>query len=394
MFMPVAILAILMHAASTAELQQPVAASFVTTLGHDTIAVETYHRNGTRLDGDIVLRAPQTVRYHYAVTMRPDGTVARAVTDFSIPANANAPRNRTTITFAKDSATVDVDTAGIIGTVKRSAPYGTAPELMSGFASDYGLYISLGLYEPIIARLKTPIGDTTRVPIIGAVGGQRDTKFLVRRSPALVDVDYFKSPLWTHLAVNSAGVIDGADATQTTEKTRSVRTGPINIDSVAKDFLRRDHAGKAFGVSSPAAIARGKIGDATVTINYNSPRKRGREILGATVPYDQVWRTGADAATVLTTDHAITIGGHQLAAGKYTLWTKPSRTGALLVINAQVGQWGTDYDSGKDIVRLPMKAERVPTAENFAITVSGSGNKGELQMAWDDFRWSIPVSAP
>lgn len=393
MFMPVTALGLLASCASAQQL--PAAAGFVTSLGRDTIAVESYHRDGARLEGDILLRAPQTVRYHYVVTTRPDGTVARSVLDLIVLGAEHAPRNRTTIIFGRDSATVEVDTGGVVSTVKRPAPYGTAPELMSGFGSDYGLYISFGLYEPIISRLSSPINDTTRVPVIGAVGGERGTKFLVRRSPTLVDVDYFKSPVWTHLVVNSAGAIDSADGTQTTEKTRSVRTGPINIDSAAKVFRRRDRDGKAFGVSSPAATARGTIGDATMTISYSSPRTRGRDILGTTVAYDRVWRTGANAATVFATDHPISIGGHRLPAGRYTLWTKPSQSGVQLMINSQVGQWGTDYDADRDILRLPMKAEQLPSVtDNFTITITGSSTTGELAMEWGHFRWSVPVSEP
>jgi len=374
--------------------QQGSAAGFVTVLGRDTVALESFRRSASRLDGDILLRAPRTVRYHYAIEFRPDGGVSRSVVDFTLPGADMLPRNRTAITFSGDSVRVDVDTAGVQQTFRRAVPRGTAPELMSGFDSDYGLYISLGMYESILARLRSPVNDTAKIPVIGAVGGQPGTKLIVRRSDTLVDVDYFKI-LWTHLAVNASGQIDGADATETTEKTRSIRTAPINIDSAAREYVRRDRGGKAFGVASPPDSARAQLGSASIRISYSSPRKRGREILGTTVRYDRVWRTGANAATVLTVDRPVRIGGFSLPAGAYSLWTVPSRDGAALIINRETGQWGTNYDSAKDVAKLPMHVSRGrPVQENFRISVSASGNTGELQLEWDDFVWSIPISAP
>ncbi len=84
--------------------QLPPGTGFVTTLGRDTVALERFRRTASRLDGDILLRAPRTVRYHYAIELRPDGSASRSVVDFTQPGVDNAPRNRTTITFSGDSA--------------------------------------------------------------------------------------------------------------------------------------------------------------------------------------------------------------------------------------------------------------------------------------------------
>src|SRR5687767_4980422 len=75
--------------------------------------------------------------------------------------------------------------------------------------------------------------------------------------------------------------------------------------------------------ASPAATATGKVGDANITINYSSPAVKGRKIWGELVPYNKVWRAGANQATVFTTDKAITVEGKQLPAGKYSLFALP-----------------------------------------------------------------------
>jgi hypothetical protein len=76
------------------------------------------------------------------------------------------------------------------------------------------------------------------------------------------------------------------------------------------------------------------------------------------------------------------------------LWTIPKADGTVqLIINRQHGQWGTDYDSAQDLVRMPMKSSTAPSPqESFAIDISGSGNDGELRLSWDTFVWSIPLS--
>ena len=127
---------------------------------------------------------------------------------------------------------------------------------------------------------------------------------------------------------------------------------------------------------------------------YGSPRRRGRTILGAVVPYDRIWRTGANEATMLVFDKDMTIGGAPVPAGAYSLWTIPKADGTVqLVINRQHGQWGTDYDHSQDLVRVPMKSSTAPSPqENFAINITGTGNTGELRMSWDAFIWSVPIA--
>ena len=85
---------------------------------------------------------------------------------------------------------------------------------------------------------------------------------------------------------------------------------------------------------------------------------RGRKIFGGLVPYDQVWRTGANAATSLKTDVDLTIGGANVPAGSYTLYTLPGMNSWKLIINKQTGQWGTEYSEGQDLARVDMKVSQ------------------------------------
>lgn len=127
-----------------------------------------------------------------------------------------------------------------------------------------------------------------------------------------------------------------------------------------------------------------------MVVSYGSPRRRNRTILGAVVPFDKVWRTGANQATVIVFDKALVLGGTALAAGSYSLWTLPKQDGSVdLIVNAQHGQYGTDYDGSHDTVHIPMKVGTVGTPqENFAIAIAD----GELSISWDTFVWTVPIA--
>jgi hypothetical protein len=169
----------------------------------------------------------------------------------------------------------------------------------------------------------------------------------------------------------------------------------MDVAAAAKDFAARDAAGRGIGVASPADSTRATIGGVSVVIFYSSPRMRARQILGQTVPYDRVWRTGANAATTLRTDHPLLVGGTLLPAGTYSVWTLPKTDGADLILNRQHGQWGTEYNPANDFVRLPMRVMHATAArENFSILLPAHDREGELRIEWGDFIWSVSLREP
>ena len=128
------------------------------------------------------------------------------------------------------------------------------------------------------------------------------------------------------------------------------------------------------------------IGLTDVTINYSRPGVKGRTIWGDLVPYDKVWRTGANEATHLATSKTIQLGEMTLAPGLYTLWTQHTRSGTSLIVNRQVGQWGTVYNAANDIGRVPLELANAPEfVEDFTITIRSLGqNRGAIDLAWGD----------
>jgi Protein of unknown function (DUF2911) len=146
--------------------------------------------------------------------------------------------------------------------------------------------------------------------------------------------------------------------------------------------------------ASPPGEASLKFDDGkTVNIQYSRPSMRGRKIFGGLVPYDEVWRTGANAATSLKTDVDLTIGGANVPAGSYTLYSLPGASSWKLIINKQTGQWGTDYDKAQDLARVDMNVGQLPSAlEQFTISFDKTGgDSATLKLEWDKTIASVDV---
>lgn len=132
---------------------------------------------------------------------------------------------------------------------------------------------------------------------------------------------------------------------------------------------------------SPKAKTEAKIGDATIVIDYFQPSARERKIMGGLVPYGQVWRTGANNATVFTVDRDIKVEGQTLPAGKYSLFTIPDKDEWTIIFNKKHDQWGAfNYNEEDDVLRVKVKPEKAPEfIETFNI---GSDEKGVI-LGWE-----------
>jgi hypothetical protein len=154
-------------------------------------------------------------------------------------------------------------------------------------------------------------------------------------------------------------------------------------------------------VSAPAK-ASATLPNGTITIDYCAPVADGRQIFGAAgtenkplVPYGEVWRTGANAATTLTTSSALQIGNLNVPAGTYTLYSVPAADGFTLVVNKQTGQWGTVYNKAQDLGRVQMvsTSNAVPV-ETFKIDFEKTmGSATELHLKWVNVDASVQITA-
>ena len=146
---------------------------------------------------------------------------------------------------------------------------------------------------------------------------------------------------------------------------------------------------------SPAAKADCKFADGkTVHVDYSSPRMRGRKIFGELVPYDEVWRTGANAATSFVVDTDVMVGGTRVPAGSYTLFTLPKESGWTLIISKATGEWGIPYPGeSEDLARVPMKVSKLPApVEEFTIAIDHAGGGCTMRFDWETTRASVEIT--
>jgi hypothetical protein len=357
------------------------AGAFVVTLGTDTVAVERFTRTNSTLTGDLVLRTPSTRIVHYTAALASDARVTRMHATVT-PAGQAAPAQTMDLTWAGDTAVQTITARGTTRTVRVASRAGTTPWLFPSYV----------LIEQAVRQALATRRDSVTLPLV-VLGGRgtfattivRLTHDSVRTTTASGD---------SRLAMSPSGDLLGLISPTSTEKVRVTRLLSLDVKAMARRFATRDKAGHSMGVLSPRDTVRATIGGAALVVDYSRPAMRGRTIFGGIVPWGQVWRTGANAATGFTTSRDVVINGVAVPAGSYTLWTLPSPTGWKLIVNKQTGQWGTEYHAEQDLVRIDMATSSVPSPEErFTIAIDAKGNDaGELRMTWDTTRASVPVS--
>ena len=134
---------------------------------------------------------------------------------------------------------------------------------------------------------------------------------------------------------------------------------------------------------------------------YTKDPKTGdpRKIWGGLVPYGKVWRTGADEATLLTTEQPIVLGGTDIPAGTYSLFTLPAADGtAKLIVNKKTGQWGIPYreasEATNELARIDLKKDALDkTVDQFTMAIEpNSSGGGVLKMMWENTGYSVPFT--
>lgn len=146
--------------------------------------------------------------------------------------------------------------------------------------------------------------------------------------------------------------------------------------------------------SPPAKATCDLGGGKMVTVDYSSPRAKGRKIFGDLVPYGEVWRAGANEATTFVTTSDLMVGGSHVPAGSYTLFTIPNKDKWTLIISKKTGEWGIPYPGAdQDFARVDMKVSATSSpVENFTMAFDKAGTGCSLRMEWESTRASVDIS--
>lgn len=149
---------------------------------------------------------------------------------------------------------------------------------------------------------------------------------------------------------------------------------------------------------SPTASFKQAFGLGEISVSYSRPQVKGRVIFGDLVPFDKLWRTGANASSKITFSDDVTIEGNKLAAGEYALYTIPGKTEWTIIFHKNLKLWGLgdpgDYKEENDALRVKVKTQALSSnVENFTISVSDvSATSCKLNLEWEKTKVSVNVS--
>jgi hypothetical protein len=345
-------------------------ALFVHKLGKDTVAVEQYTRTGNRMTGEVASRLGATgTRLQYDVALAADGRPVTATYRVRTLAGAPVPNQPAEIrlTFVGDSVRREAVFADSVNVRMLPAARGVP------FQSP-----AFGLMEVAFAQLRRSNTPSAAVAVVGIGGANPGTLTLTAAGGDTVRAANVQG-LVTIFRADRDGRLLSVDASGTTQKFMSTRgTGRVDIDAVAGRMT-------PLGTLSARGVAYGSFLQSVVFINYGRPQVRGRTVWGGVlVPPDTIWRLGANEATHLATSRELTFGDVIVPPGLYTLWIFNARSGPQLVINRQVGQWGTAYNQAQDLGRVPLQMATTPEhVEDLTITIRNlDGGRGAFDFAW------------
>jgi hypothetical protein len=357
---------------------------FVERLGLDTMAVEVYSRTPGGFQGQRLVRNPVTQLLTYTAQLSPAGTITHLDVEWTTPTeNPNGPpAYGFTVTITdRDSALIERRGGSNPGADRIAVPPGTIPDPGAN-------PMSMAFFEQATIQWAMSARDSIGISLLNPARSSMSSNFVRREPGDSVSMNYFGNPVLA--AVDPQGGVLGRSGQRTTIRIVDELGDKPDLTALAADFAARDVRGEGVGRASPPGTATLTSAGATVSIDYSRPRKRGREIFGHLVAYNQVWRTGANAATMFRTDRDLRMGNTRIPAGEYTLFSTYTPDGGTLIINSQTGQWGTAYDPQQNFASIPMVMSTLDEpVEMFTITLEPTNDGGVLHLAWDRTRYSV-----
>jgi hypothetical protein len=370
---------------------------FLTLLGQDTISVESVVRQGNTLKSDEVDRFPRVQIRHTEVKLNDDGSIRKLEMEIHTPSEPSGMRDRKVLANVANN-NVHLSKTDSTGSVIRDFPTGGSMVVahVPQMYSLYELYCTAALKQSAASKLaagshvqlrqfyidrefdRFPLGYATVTPVgNGKVEITHD--WLSGTGEAMMD--------------STDDMISYSGARTTYKEQVKRLTSAPDINAIAARFEAKEAAEGKPGSLSVRDSVRAQLGRDTLAIDYGRPLLRGRTLLGELIPYDRVWRTGANEATQFKTSTPVRLGGLLVPAGTYTLFTAPHASGVDLIVSKKTGEWGTEYNSSFDLgsIRMTSEVATVPV-EKFTISVlPGDERLGKLIFEWGTLRWIAPI---
>jgi hypothetical protein len=367
---------------------EPYTGTFIARMGSDTVSVETYTIINNHLYGKAFIRVPEDYIGHFSIHFYPDGTIREFNVEAMDPANSSIPFKAVSRDFEyRLNMNCVNDTCYYYNShpqKKGDVVFRHAADRMD-FVGGWVPLISL--MEWITMRLHTSGKTFLPLKMINHNIGVYNIGIERKADTAMV----FGGPFleYTRIEVDAHGRIQGVDGLGTPWNYTVSKHAPLNIDKLAERMTRTS----GIGVPSPTETVTERIDGADIHITYGRPLRRGRQIFGGVVPFDSLWRTGANASTRLEVSRAIRIGTTRIPKGTYSLYTIPGKKEWLLLVSKDISSWPTDPDRSLEIARAGMRVKQlVSPVEQFTISIVPNKRGGTLKFAWADTEASADFS--
>ena len=332
--------------------------ALVSRLGVDTIAVEQVTVAPMQITAEVLIRAPEARRMRHELTLDGAGNPVTLVARTLDPVSGSEIASQRW-DWSGDSVTFN-------GERTVAAPAAAIP------------FIDLvhWPFDHLLRKLSAGEADRVDAPMLS---GTRVSHFpLVLIGPDSATVTH-PTRGTMRVRLTAEGGIAELDAGATTRALVVTREVTVDIPALARGFAEAGPVGELSGRGATVSQVQG----ATISLDWGTPRVRGREIWGALVPYGSVWRTGANRASHLSTDRDLQFGELVVPAGEYTLYSIIEADGGVLIINRQTEQNGQQYDAERDLGRVPLERRELDDhVEVFTIAAQESVSGGVLRLQW------------
>jgi len=326
----------------------------LTRLGNDTIAVERVRSSADSVVATVVLRSPQTTLRVYRLALDED-------------------RRPTSMRVER----LDPATGSVLET--------SVADLSAGTGIPF-IEMVHWPFELMLARSAAAATDTVTLTL---AAGERTVPFRMERLGGGRYTATHPTRGTMTLEADAQGRLLALDASRTTRALTVTREPDRDITALARSFASRP-TGELSGRGEVAVHVAG----ADIAVDYGVPLKRGRDIFGALVPWDRVWRTGANRATHFSTTRALRVGDDVIPPGTYTLFTIPRPDRWTLIVNRNIDINGQAYDPAADLVHLDLAVRPLDqVVEPFTIIVEPDGPAGGLlRLRWDRTEAWLPFA--
>ncbi|WP_336514587.1 DUF2911 domain-containing protein [Pollutibacter soli] len=365
---------------TNAQQNQPYTATFIGRMGVDTVLVETYTRINNHLYGKAFTRVPEDYIGEFSIHFYPNGTIREFNVTAMNPSNSSLPFEAKSRAF---EYRLNMNCRDDTCTYYNSDPEKESERIVRHAAKHMDF---VGGWVPLISlmewncmRLAKTSSSYLPMKMINHNIGVYDIGIQKKENGIMI----FGGPFleYTKLTTNSEGLISSADGTGTPWNYIVEKHAPINIDEIARRMTKTT----GIGIPSKTETISSTIKNSKITVTYGRPHKRGREIFGGIVPYDSLWRTGANGPTTIGFEKDIRFGKTTVPKGTYSVYTIPKPNEWLMILSSDLSGWPTNPDRTKDLYRIsiPVKKGTV-VQEVFTIELNETKSGGQIIFSWDN----------